>query len=83
MAHIPKWCGICKGARPKVFCSTENRYVCTQCNLTCFKYAHNWTELENEKAATGTKAKDAEYSVVGKRRDDKGPKDRSPRKGNT
>lgn len=49
MAHIPEWCGSCKGRKPKVFCHTENKYLCLICNAMCHKLAHNWEELENGK----------------------------------
>ncbi len=48
MAHIPRWCGVCKGTTPVHFCDTENKYICRDCNHFCHKLAHNWRELSDE-----------------------------------
>lgn len=50
MAHIPSWCGVCKGTAPHYFCNTEQRYTCEDCVKFCHKMTHNWRELsEDEK----------------------------------
>lgn len=48
MAHIPRWCGVCKGAKPHHFCNTENKYICADCIKFCHRLAHNWKELVSE-----------------------------------
>lgn len=47
MAHVPSICGVCRGRKPKHFCTTEGKYICNECINFCHKNAHNWKELEN------------------------------------